>query len=382
MCGSSEPGRRRQKLHFCLYDLNPRGIPLKQLLHQLRTLLLFVPSWFLHGSPLKPDEEVIFFPSSASHTSEGQWQIPIHAWIYESEEHALSRELSRHVIRELLELTDLTEEQDHSEVFKQRIKWFLVDNERNKCITLQVGDTTVHSSRSEANGHITFNIDYSTTMKPGSWVKLPLTPPASDSRIFEAEAQLIPEQGLSVISDIDDTIKISEVIDKKALIEHVFFKDYEATPGMPRFYTELEKQGAYFHYISASPWQLYPSLKPFLDAHYPNGSFSLRYFRVTDSSFIRFFRSSMDYKIDTISTIIERYPQHEFILIGDSGENDPEVYATIFQRYPKNIKKILIRKVKGSDTSPDRKKQVFAKVPDSKWEFYDIPLMTQELLEC
>jgi phosphatidate phosphatase APP1 len=357
------------------------SIHLKQLLHKLRTLLLFVPRWFLHGSPLKSDEEIIFFPTSAHHTSEGKWQVPIHAWIYESEEHAFSRELSRHVIRELLELAELTEEQDHSEVFKQRIKWFLVDSERNKRIGLRVGDKTVQSSRSEPNGHITFTIDCQITAKSGTWVKLPLTTPSGETRTFEAEAQLIPEQGLSVISDIDDTIKISEVIDKKALIEHVFFKEYEATPGMPGFYTELAEKGAYFHYISASPWQLYPSLKAFVDAHYPKGSFSLRYFRVTDSSFIRFFRSSMDYKIATISTIIQRYPQHEFILIGDSGENDPEVYATIFMRYPQNVKKILIRKVKGSDTGPERKKQVFADVPDSKWDLYDTPLSTQELLE-
>ena len=347
----------------------------------MRSLLLFVPSWFLHGSPLKSDEEIIFFPTSANHTGEGQWQVPIHAWIYESEEHSLSRELSRHVIRELLELTELTEEKGPSEVFKQRIKWFLVDSERNKRISLQVGDKAALSSRSEPNGHITFDIHYPTTMEPGTWAKLPLIPPASDSRTFEAEAQLIPKQDLSVISDIDDTIKISEVIDKKALIEHVFFKDYEATPGMPGFYAELEKHGAYFHYISASPWQLYPSLKPFLDAHYPKGSFSLRHFRVTDSSFIRFFRSSMEYKIDTISGIIERYPQHQFILIGDSGENDPEVYATIFKRYPQNIRKILIREVMGSDTGPDRKKQAFNKVPDGKWDLYDIPLITKELLE-
>ena len=344
---------------------------MKRLLNKLRTLVLFVPSWFLHGSPLKPDEDVIFFPTAASQTSEGQWQVPIHAWIYESEEHALSRELSRQIIKQLLEYTELTAAQYHSEVFKQRINWFLVDNERNKRITLQVGDKTVQSARSEANGHITFNIDYPTTTKPGTWVRLPLVTPASDERMFEAEIQLITEQGLSVISDIDDTIKISEVIDKRALIEHVFFKDYEVTPGMPKFYRELEEQGAYFHYISASPWQLYPSLKRFMDAHYPKGSISLRHFRVTDSSFIRFFRSSMDYKINTIGDIIERYPQHEFMLIGDSGENDPEVYATIFRRYPQNIKKILIRIVNGSDTSPERKKQAFAHVPDSKWAFRD-----------
>lgn len=346
---------------------------MKHLLHKLRTLFLFIPSWFLYGSALKLDEDIIFFPTNASQNNDGNWQVPVHAWVYESEENTLSRGISRGIIRELLELTDITEEQAHSEVFKQRIKWFLVDNERNKKISMNISGTTVSSARSSANGHILFDVGYASTAKAGSWVKLPIQMPAGDSRIFAAESQLIPPKGLSVISDIDDTIKISEVIDKEALIEHVFFKEYVTTPGTAEFYAELQKQGAYFHYISASPWQLYPSLKPFMEANYPKGGFSLRYFRATDRSLIRFIKSSMNYKIQTISSIIKRYPEHEFILIGDSGEKDPEVYAQIYQQYPQNIKKILIRNLQGSDLSPNRKAQVFGDIPDGKWTFYDVP---------
>lgn len=356
---------------------------MKSLLLKLHALLLFVPNWFLHGSPLKVDEEIVLFPTHASQIGDGNWRVPVHAWVFEPEEDSLSRAVSRHAIAELLELTDITEEQAHSELFKERIKWFLVDNERNKRLSLTINGQTFQSSRSKANGHLLFDIKVKTEARPGAWLDLPVTLPQGDKRHFSAASQLVPAQGLSVISDIDDTIKISEVIDKEALIEHVFFKEYETTPGMPAFYRELEKQGAYFHYISASPWQLYPSLKPFVEQHYPRGYFSLRYFRATDSSFIHFFRSSMGYKIDTIERIIRRYPGHEFILIGDSGEKDPEVYAQICREFPQRIRKILIRRVEGSDLSPVRLDKTFEGIPDIKWQFFDIPentlLVNQEI---
>ena len=64
-----------------------------------------------------------------------------------------------------------------------------------------------------------------------------------------------------------------------------------------------------------------------------------------DKSFVRFFRSSVKYKISTVSGLLERYPQRKFILIGDSGENDPEVYLDIALKYRQQVTDILIREV-------------------------------------
>ncbi len=340
---------------------------------RLIALLFLVPNWILFGSPLKQDEEIIFFPTSANQSGDKQWQIPLHAWVFEPEPGSLTQKWGSTFIGELLELADISEEQAHSALFKERIKWFLVDNERNKRITVRLNQNTYTSPRSKANGHTRFTIKATLSTPDSSWIKLPAVLPQGDIRQFQANIQLIPETGLSVISDIDDTIKVSNVPDKKSLIEHIFFKDYETTPGMPAFYAHLQQQGAYFHYISASPWQLYPSLQPFMQTHYPRGSYSLRNFRTMDSSFIRFFLSSMDYKISAISTLIKRYPRHRFILIGDSGEKDPEVYAAIYAKFPDNIEKILIRNIPGSNTGKQRKQKVFQHIPGNKWHFFDEP---------
>ena len=136
---------------------------------------------------------------------------------------------------------------------------------------------------------------------------------------------------------------------------------------MPEYYKRLEKQGAYFHYVSASPWQIYPSLKPFMDKHYPTGSYSLRDFRLKDSSLLTFLKSSKEYKLEQIRSILQKYPEHQFILIGDSGEHDPEVYAQIYQEFAKNIERILIRAVPKSDLSKARFKAIFSEIPSQLW---------------
>lgn len=347
----------------------------RQIFRRITAILFFVPSWFLFGSPLKQDEEILFFPTSARELGDEQWDVPVLAWVYEMENGTISHEIGRKLIGEILEFADVSEAQTHSALFKERIKWFLVDNERNKVLKIGGDDQTQQSPRSLANGHIKFATQITSNAQAGTWIDIPVNVPDTDQRRFAAKTQLIPRKGVSVISDIDDTVKISEVIDKQALIQHVFFKDYEATTDMPQFYAELAKQGHYFHYISASPWQLYPNLKPFMEQHYPKGSYSFRHFRATDSSFIAFLRSSMNYKIEAISNIIRRYPEHAFILVGDSGEKDPEVYAQIYRQFPNNIKQILIREVSGSDLGDARKAQAFEGIPRHIWEFFDTPRM-------
>lgn len=336
------------------------------------SILLAAPSLITHGSPIKSDEDVIFFPTSATQNDAGEWEVPVHAWLHELDSGGLIQMLKVEAVAELLEYMDVTEEQAKLPVFQDRIKWFLVDNESNKRVNITLDDETHTSPRSGLNGHSLFNI----TKKSGTaddWVQMPVQMPEGDEREFFAESQLIPRQGLSVISDIDDTLKPSNVLDKKALIQNVFFKDYHAVEGMPALFQQLSNNGAYFHYLSSSPWQMYPLLKPLLDNYYPKGTLNLRNFNPTNRSFFKFFGSSEVYKTSKAMNIVSRYPEHQFILIGDSGEKDPEVYARIHREYPHNIKQILIRAVEGSNLHKSRFDEVFADVPDDKWQVFSEP---------
>jgi len=339
----------------------------------LKNWLQMAPIWLRHGSPLKMDEELRFFPTSATQNQDGSWDVPIHAWFYELDQTSLMRLLSVKAVAELLEYMDITEEQARLPVFQDRIKWFLVDNESNKRIEMILNDTLHKSPRTGLDGHAHFNLPYLSTEQTGQWIDIPVVMPEGDERVFHAKSQLIPRQGLSVISDIDDTVKHSEVIDKKKLVQNTFLKEYAAVDGMPAFYQWLANKGAYFHYLSSSPWQMHPMLEPMLDNYYPKGAVHLRNFNPSNRSFFKFFMSSEVYKITKAMSIVARYPEHQFILIGDSGERDPEVYARIYREFPYNVKQILIRAVDGSNLHQNRFEEVFAGVPKDKWKVFAEP---------
>ena len=168
-----------------------------------------------------------------------------------------------------------------------------------------------------------------------------------------------------MISDIDDTVKQSNVLDKKQLMKNTFLKEFTAVPGMANVYQHWQTQGAVFHYVSSSPWQLYPALADFFTrSGLPNGSMHLKLFRVKDSSFFNMFDSPEEGKIPTITKLLEAYPHRQFILVGDSGEKDPEIYATIAQRYPKQIKNIYIHDI---NNSQERLNAVFKDLKQIRW---------------
>ena len=271
--------------------------PISEKLVNLKNWMRLAPTWLKHGSPLKMDEDLRFFPTSATQQLDGSWDIPVHAWFYELDQTSLMRLLSVKAVSGLLEFMDITEEQARLPVFQERIKWFLVDNESNKRIELRLNKQTFKSARTGLDGHSHFNIKLDSIDQMGQWIDIPVVVPEGDKRQFSAKSQLIPRKGLSVISDIDDTIKTSDVLDKKKLVQNTFLKEYTATDGMPAFYQWLSNEGAYFHYLSSSPWQMHPMLEPFLDNYYPKGAVHLRNFNPSNRSFFKFFMSSEVYKI-------------------------------------------------------------------------------------
>ena len=177
---------------------------------------------------------------------------------------------------------------------------------------------------------------------------------AADEYQGRGRVRLLEGTGVSVISDIDDTIKITEVpAGKRVLARNTFCRDFVAAPELAARYAGLK--GAAVHYVSGGPWQLYRPLAAFIaDNNFPEGSFHMR---VVGGSVLTASRSLEDlgnfvsadgtfnHKVDQISRIMRRFPRRTFILIGDSGERDPEVYTMIRSRFPAQVSEIVIRDV-------------------------------------
>jgi len=154
---------------------------------------------------------------------------------------------------------------------------------------------------------------------------------------------LYPRRGLSIVSDIDDTIKDSQVGDRKELLANTFLRKFRSIEGMADLYSDWAGQGAAFHYVSSSPWQLLEALKSFSDEDgFPNGSMHLRNFRLRDQ-LLRKLVLRRNGKIIAIRNLLQALPERDFVLIGDSGEKDPKIYRKICKQYPGRVKAVFIR---------------------------------------
>lgn len=176
----------------------------------------------------------------------------------------------------------------------------------------------------------------------------------NDKNIFKGKL-LIPsnEAEFGVISDIDDTILHTGVVSKLKwkLIINTFFKSpskRKALEGASLFYRLLhagisKKNKNPFFYVSHSPWNLYLYLKKFIEENnFPKGAILLRSFRTILK---RKQVNEKTQKQKEIENILQTYPNLSFILIGDAGEYDADIYIEITKKYPKRIKAIYLRSV-------------------------------------
>ncbi|KAJ2723251.1 hypothetical protein GGI07_002753 [Coemansia sp. Benny D115] len=168
-----------------------------------------------------------------------------------------------------------------------------------------------------------------------------------DEMLVSGLAHLVEPQGISVVSDIDDTIKASNITaEKRIVLETVFAKPMQAVPGMSELYRSWYDLGCEFHYVSNSPWQLYPSLDEFFHRYrFPPGSAHLRSFDPNDLLSIKNYTGTPQLKRDTIELLFRVFPQRKFIFVGDCGEHDLETYTDLARRYPQNVLRIYIRDV-------------------------------------
>lgn len=353
--------------HLARSPLTRFGLyPCRALLCLVWMLALILAPFAAPASALKRDEEIIFFPTAAHQDPiSGTWMVPVHAWVFEPEEDSLMRAGTLAALAAALELN---EDAAQHLLFRQRARWFLVDNEAGKQILTSLSPIPLGPTGANGQAERIYRLDPSSTVAPGQWLSFTALLPAGDRRAFRGRVQLVAAQGLSVISDIDDTVKISQVTDTQALLENTFVKPFQAAPGMIDFYDSLARQGAVFHYVSSSPWQLYPALAAFFrTAGLPPGSFHLKSVRLKDDSLLNLFASSTQTKPPIIESLLARWPHRRFILIGDSGEHDPEIYGAIARKYPDRIDHIYIRPVTPEDAAHQRYTRAFRDIAASKW---------------
>lgn len=183
---------------------------------------------------------------------------------------------------------------------------------------------------------------------------------------FIAEVMIPPvDAEFGVISDIDDTVIETSATKILAMAKTVFLNNAHSRlpfPGVSAFYEALMlgkngKRNNPFFYVSSSPWNTYDLLKEFLDLNkIPEGPLLLRDFGLQENKF--FSSGHMGHKTKEITNILETYPDLNFILIGDSGQQDIYIYTEIAIKFPTRILAIYIRDLDLKKTGKDVLNQV------------------------
>jgi phosphatidate phosphatase APP1 len=156
-----------------------------------------------------------------------------------------------------------------------------------------------------------------------------------------------------VISDIDDTIIETGVANKAVMLWRLFVQGAEgrmAFPGVAALLRALHDGASGgdvnpMLYVSRGPWSLYEVLDAFFNLHrIPIGPLLfLREWGLTFESPLP--RRSKGHKLELIRNMLALYRDLPFVLIGDSGQRDPEIYAQVVREHPGRVLAIYIRNV-------------------------------------
>jgi phosphatidate phosphatase APP1 len=192
-----------------------------------------------------------------------------------------------------------------------------------------------------------------------------------DLRRFTCEALLIGAEGLSVISDIDDTVKVTHVGSRRRMIALTFLERFEAIKGMAQKYAGWVAEGAALHFISSSPWPLYEPLESFLaDSGFPHATIALKNVALKDRSIRNLLSKATKTKPPAIDALLRDFPRRRFVLIGDTSENDAEIYVDVARRHAGQVRRILIRECEGRASGLMRARRALSGLDEETWRIF------------
>ncbi len=248
-------------------------------------------------------------------------------------------------------------------ILRNTYKRFETDEIKNTTLKLTLADGRAVTGRTDNHGYYLLDASIANLAElTNSEGWLPYEMAYADAKLkrtikhenrFPGE-MLIPSKkaDFGVISDIDDTILhtgVASFLKWKALY-NTFFKNASIRlplKGAAAFYHQLHRgvsgsNANPIFYVSNSPWNLYRYLEFFLTKNtFPKGPILLRSMAATLGNR----KTEQPHKTHEIENILTTYPELRFVLIGDSGEHDADIYKAINERYPDRILAIYLRDV-------------------------------------
>jgi uncharacterized protein (TIGR03437 family) len=165
-----------------------------------------------------------------------------------------------------------------------------------------------------------------------------------DARVYV----VAPEMRFGVVCDVDDTVMVTALPRPLLAAWNSFVVNEHARQPVPGMSVLLERlvrahPGAPLIYLSTGAWNVAPTLARFLRRHlFPTGSMLLTDWGPTHD---RWFRSGKEHKLTNLRRLAEEFPDITWLLIGDDGQHDDEIYTTFAREHPERVAAVAIRRL-------------------------------------
>lgn len=246
-------------------------------------------------------------------------------------------------------------------LFAARAALFMADNKRGRVLRYTVTDSRGMQIDAGLLGHTLangwFRGDAQVRCVAGAVPeRVSVFGERAEEPVAVAPVLAVRDAGIGIACDIDDTIKHTFVWDSRRVLRATLLQPFRAVRGMPELLQRVARAGvagradsevAAMHYVSASPWQLYPALQEFCErASLPRGVMHLRPFRLRAKGIPTLFQDPAAFKLGVLTELLLRWPARRWVLVGDSAEQDAEVAGELARTFPGRLAAVLIRRAR------------------------------------
>ncbi|MCK5701659.1 MAG: App1 family protein [Cyclobacteriaceae bacterium] len=257
---------------------------------------------------------------------------------------------------------------------KQTIQRFRAKPLKTTAIDVLINGS-VKRVRTNSKGFFTCEVIHKLT-KPG-WYPYELYWKRNNKR-FNSEFYLSDDHETGVISDIDDTLLVSHstrLIRKLVLLLFRNAHTRKTIPFLTNWHSYIKdlndtSDPRDFYYVSNSEWNLYDFLIDFFSINeLPKGVFFLQNLKKGFGDLISSGKVHHNHKQKSIEFLLRFYPEKKFILVGDNGQRDMDIYCDIVSKFHERIKGVMIRKL------PYIKNELRIQSVKEKINHFDVPFL-------
>jgi hypothetical protein len=195
---------------------------------------------------------------------------------------------------------------------------------------------------------------------------------AQGATLGNATSYLVSDQGMTVVSDIDDILRVTKIYEPKQGLLNTFARPFTPWMNMPDIYANWSASlpNMHFHYLTTTPEQITANYMQFIYDNYPGGSFDTRPLNFSDVS------ATLSIRKFLLDKIFQTFPNRKFILIADTSNSDVmRDYPEMATQYPGQVQCIFLRNT--SSTDPGDKfpydTSGFKGLNQSSYMFFKVP---------